>query len=398
MNISADPDPGYRFSHWERNGATYSEILSFTHTISGDLELTAVFVPQNFTVSIDSQGGGSVSVLDANGSDANEFLFDSEYFIFLSQNEHYQFSGWTGDTDLLNNDYDPLSYHNSITVREDLTLTAQFTEMSYRLNIFASEGASYISPSSGEFGSLQTVTLTTSPTEGYTFLQWQDPYDILTSPYSTETDANISKIAYVDDAYVSALFEPTRYEIGLDINITSQQGGQINREDIQYYQHFQTYELNASPNAGYSFDSWVFTSNDSQLVYPANTKDNKLLIEGPLSLEATFEKQIYSISIIPSSQGSHSISQDTFTLDDNNSITLEANSHFGWEFRNWTEIQISCYHQTVKLLMFFGIIWMILKTSILKLISRSLNFKSIVLSKEMVPFTTGREIWNLNSI
>ena len=25
---------------------------------------------------------------------------------------------------------------------------------------------------------------------------------------------------------------------------------QINREDIQYYQHFQTYELNASPNAG----------------------------------------------------------------------------------------------------------------------------------------------------
>ena len=134
---------------------------------------------------------------------------------------------------------------NSFVVTEDLSLTAEFVEMSYHLNILASAGASYISPNSGYFGSLQTVGVGTSAAEGYTFLQWQDPYDILSNPYSTETDANISRIAYVDDAYVSALFEPTQYEIGVDINITSQQGGQINREDIQYYQHFQTYDLSA---------------------------------------------------------------------------------------------------------------------------------------------------------
>ena len=34
--------------------------------------------------------------------------------------------------------------------------------------------------------------------------------------------------------------------------------------------------------------------------------------------------------------GSHSISQDTFTLDDNNSIALSANNNPGWEFKNWT--------------------------------------------------------------
>ena len=104
VNISAEPQAGYRFTHWEweSNGSIFSEELTVTHTISGDLQLIAIFVPQNFTVSINSIGGGNISVLEANGSDANEFFLTLEYFLFLSPDEHYEFSGWSGNTEMLN--------------------------------------------------------------------------------------------------------------------------------------------------------------------------------------------------------------------------------------------------------------------------------------------------------
>jgi len=337
VTISASPLPGYRFTHWkwESNGSTYSDNFTFNHSVSDDLELIAVFVPQAFTVSLEKTGDGFISVVDENGSAANEFLYDQEYFLALYPNEHFQFSGWSGDVAALNDAYPHTSLYNSLLIKENVSLTAHFSESSYWLNIFASAGHSSLSPSSGYFGALQVIEISTIGADGYTFLQWQDPYNILTNPYAKITDANISKLAYAQDGSVTAIFEPTRYSAGIDINVTAQQGGRIEKDDIDEYQHFQTYDFHAIPHAGYLFESWEKSNNLSNFIYNQSIADNQLLVEGPVAIEAIFSKKTFSLHTIDSAGGSVSRSAEYFTIDDNNSLFISANNHPGWEFNNW---------------------------------------------------------------
>ena len=55
-----------------------------------------------FSVSIETGEGGTFEVFDINGSPANQFFYNSQYSLIVSQNEHYLFNGWSGDISSLN--------------------------------------------------------------------------------------------------------------------------------------------------------------------------------------------------------------------------------------------------------------------------------------------------------
>ena len=58
---------------------------------------------------------------------------------------------------------------------------------------------------------------------------------------------------------------------------------------------FTSYELNATASLGYQFDQWV--GNTEQLEFGSQEKNNKFLIEGPLSLRASFTLSEYELNL-----------------------------------------------------------------------------------------------------
>ena len=249
--ITAGPNWGYRFSHWswENNSSLFSEDQEVAIVVSGDFALVANFEPMEFSVSIETGEGGTFEVFDINGSPANQFFYNSQYSLIVSQNEHYLFNGWSGDISSLTNSEQLNSLLNHFEVKGDITLLGVFEPLNYKLNILASpsNGYSALNPPSGYYYPHFLLPVSTTTAEGYEFLYWQDPHNLLVDPFSQSTEANMSGAAFLNEPSITALFRPLKYEKNLDINITAGLGGSVELDSIDFFEHFQSYDINATP-------------------------------------------------------------------------------------------------------------------------------------------------------
>ena len=185
---------------------------------------------------------------------------------------------------------------------------------------------------SGQFPALSIVPVEVEVQEGFVFDYWQDPLGILANPNLAQTEANISKIYPHDSASVSAILRLDDYDES-DINITADAGGNIlfQTDDSGGFTHFTSYELNATASLGYQFDQWV--GNTEQLEFGSHEKNNKFLIEGPLSLRASFTLSEYELNLSSSGEGT-TLGPENFTMQDTPSI--KAIPFQGNRFTHWS--------------------------------------------------------------
>ena len=110
-------------------------------------------------------------------------------------NEHYEFTGWTGDVTSTEN---PLT----VTVDGDKNITANFAKKQYTLTVFVNDenkGTIDVATGSHEYGT--EVTLTATPKAGYKLLAWSNK---ATTPSITLTmDNNKAVSAYFVKAYTA---------------------------------------------------------------------------------------------------------------------------------------------------------------------------------------------------
>lgn len=85
-------------------------------------------------------------------------------------NEHYEFTGWTGDVTSTEN---PLT----ITVNSDMTITANFAKKQYTLTVQANDptkGSVALDPAGSTYEYETEVTLTATANDGYEFVNWNN--------------------------------------------------------------------------------------------------------------------------------------------------------------------------------------------------------------------------------
>lgn len=331
VTIEAIPDYGHSFSHWENNGSHYSSNAMETLSIPGDLDLVAVFTRNTYQVLVGAEDGGSYEILDTNGSTPQTILHGVEYTLRSLPEKHFGFNSWvttsSGISMLGNQNFAETSFIPT----GDVNITASFFELSYQLDIESTQGYSSLS-SSGKFPALSTVPVEVEVQEGFVFDYWQDPFGILANPSLAKTEANISKIYPYDSASVSAILRLDDYD-ELDINITADTGGNIlfQSDDSGGFTHYTSYELNATATLGYHFDQWV--GNTEQLAFGPDEKNNKFLVEGPLSLRALFNLTEYRLNLSPDDYGT-TMGPETFTIQENPSI--KAFPFPGNRFTHWS--------------------------------------------------------------
>ena len=120
--------------------------------------------PTQYSLTVTAGEGGTVS------TEGGTYDEGTEVTIIATPSEGYRFTGWEGN--------DSTSESLTITLNSNQTYQALFElipPVQYTLTLTTSEGGT-VSSEGGTYEEGTVVTITAIPSEGYSFVEWTDPY------------------------------------------------------------------------------------------------------------------------------------------------------------------------------------------------------------------------------
>ena len=183
--VTATAYSGYTFQTWS-DGQTANP---YTFAVLEDVELTAVFVPEayNITVSVNDPAMGSATV---NGNTTATVTGGTEVTLTATPNPGYHFDHWsTGSTE------NPFSF----TVTSDVSIMAYFEANptpQYTITVTANDPAMGSVSGGGTYDEGSVITLTATPNSGYRFMCWNDSNTY--NPRTVTVTADMSFTAYFE--------------------------------------------------------------------------------------------------------------------------------------------------------------------------------------------------------
>lgn len=158
LTLTATPKEGAEFVQWSDGNKEATRVI----TIASDTTIIAYFQYKRVTITVNAAAGGTVNAEEINGT----YNYGTIVTLIATPDEHYHFIGWSdGSTE--NN--------RMITLKEDITITANFAKQQYLITFLNADG-SYIESNSWNYGDIPscTVTPTMEPDEqwNYIFAGW----------------------------------------------------------------------------------------------------------------------------------------------------------------------------------------------------------------------------------
>jgi len=249
----------------------------------------------------------------------------------------YQFVGWTGDVDAIENVEAPST---TITMNGHYSITANFEAISAEqssLTVYSSVGGVVTTPGEGMFtydaGTM--VSLVATPSGGYQFVNWTGDVGTV-----VDTDAASTTVMVNDDCSVTANFEviaPVQYSL----TVSSSAGGSVSApgEGMFTYDAGTSVSLVATAATGYQFVNWTGEVDTIDDVEAASTS---ITVSEDCSATANFEPISmvrYSLTITSSSGGwVTSPGMGTFSYDAGTVVSLVATPTCIYQYRfvSWT--------------------------------------------------------------
>ena len=298
ITLTATPKEGYSFVNWTVNGEEVSKEATYTATITADTEFKANFISYKITV-IASEGGTATASKTQVGHNAQVTLT-------ATPQEGYSFVNWTVNGEEVSKD---ATYTATITA--DTEFKANF--ISYKITVIASEGGT-ATASKTQVGHNAQVTLTATPQEGYSFVNW------------TVNGEEVSK----DAIYTATITEDIEIKanfISYKITVISGEGGTATASKTQVGHNAQV-TLTATPQDGYYFVNWTVNGEEvsKETTYTATITED-------IEIKANFAK-CKKITVLTSEGGTAEASKTQ--VEDNEKITLTATPKEGYSFVNWT--------------------------------------------------------------
>lgn len=303
IRLTAIPEKGWEFSHWE--GDAHGSNHSIYITLDEDKDITAVFQREEYSLSIDIHGQGAVQ----KDPDRTTYFYGEIVTLTAIPHEGWEFYRWHG-------------YHTNkeleIVMEEDTHITAEFTIIDgYELNISTvGEGHVERIPHRQRYIPGETVTLQAHPQTGWTFKEWRG--DVTGSNPSID-------IIMDEDTSITAVFQRERYSLTL---YTQGQGSVRIDPEKDYYYYGDTVILQAQPDTGWELKEW---RGDARGSHPTI----EIVIEGNTSITAVFQKKQYILRLNIEGQGSVDRDPDKDYYYHGDRVTLTARPNTGWTFKEW---------------------------------------------------------------
>ena len=182
----------------------------------------------------------------------------------------------------------------------------------YTLTASAGEGGS-VAPTTGSFNAGTQVSVTATPSSGYTFSGWSN--GSTANPFTVTLNSNTS---------ITANFALIPVYI---ITVSAEDGGSVSSNGGEYQQGTEV-TLTATPDEGYEFSGWSDGSTEATRVITASEN---------LSLTASFTELIISYTLTVTSGEGGSVNSQGGEYNEGTEITLTATPGEGYRFTGWSD-------------------------------------------------------------
>ena len=368
VNLTAEPEEGYRFDHWiiiKDGNISISHQNPLTIIMDADTKVTAVFSELKkyyLNVSCEPEEGGIV-VVDPPSIDRSYYEGTVVNLTAVAK-KGYFFDHWSGDI----GNVDPTNSTIRIIMDSDKNITAHFVK-GYVLNISVEpEGAGEVVRDhiADYYEPGENVTLTAIAYGGYIFDHWEgvgDDADIYNSTITItmDSDKNITAVFEIQPEIVFIVDDSND-----TLTVTSVSPMGISWDDIEIYCYNDTdsayIEMQGKVEVGdviYVRESGLYGEVTVNITWrPSDTllASYKLYIEGGAPTYYTLTVDIYPdgagyLYIDP--PGENYSGYTEIDYKENTTVTITAHHHEGYIFDHWEGVgdDADIYNSTITVTM-----------------------------------------------
>jgi uncharacterized protein (TIGR02145 family)/uncharacterized repeat protein (TIGR02543 family) len=330
VTLTVTPAAGYRFVGW--SDESIPAISPTTITIVRNTALIAKFEPipidrHTLTVNANPAIGGTVS----REPDAASYAHGTEVTVTAAPAEGYRFINWSGASTSETQEV-------TVTVNNNMTLTANFELIGanvHALTINANPaigGTVSREPDAASYTHGTEVTVTATPAEGYTFINW--------SGAATSTNAEVRVTMNANLTLTANFLQIPGNHHTLVTQITPDNGGIIHinnalSTEITTHGHGVSVNISAIADPGFRFVNWTMTSGTA-VFGNANSENTTITLTSNTIIMANFVRTyvlridrdpIVGGTVTPASELNHDV---------NIPISITAATASGYRFVNWT--------------------------------------------------------------
>jgi uncharacterized repeat protein (TIGR02543 family) len=301
VTLTASADPGWSFAGWSGDLGTG---ITATVTITGNTTVTATFDQNEYALTVNTDGQGTVAVDPIPGP----YHYGDVVTLTASADPGWSFAGWSGDLGT--------GTTATVTMTGNTTVTATFVQDEYTLTVDTDgQGTVAVDPTPGPYHYGDVVTLTASADPGWSFAGWS-------GDLGTDVTATVT---ITGDTTITATF--VQHEYALTVNIDGQ--GTVAVDPIPGPYHYgDVVTLTASADPGWSFAHW---SGDLGTGITAT-----VTVTGSTTVTATFVQDEYALTVNIDGQGTVAVDPKPGPYHHGDVVTLTATADVGWGFVDWS--------------------------------------------------------------
>ena len=310
--VTASANASYTFINWTENGSVVSTQASYTFTVNSNRNLVANFQaqPQNFTITVSANPTNAGTV-----TGGGTYQQGQSCTVTATPASGYTFVSWTENGTQVSTNANYI-----FTVTSNRTLVAQFQEQTYNIRVTANPILAGDVTGGGAYHQGDNCTVTATANEGYTFINWTENGNVVSSNASYSFTVTGSRI-------LEANFQVQTFTISLSANPAN--AGTVSGDGI--YAYGDSCTVIARPNQRYEFINW--TENGVEV---STEQSYTFTVTADRTLVANFAMPMVEIRATVDPEEAASIS-GTGTYPYGDTVTLTLNRNEDWAFLNWTK-------------------------------------------------------------
>ena len=291
----AIPISGYHFVQWS-NGNTNNPYII---TADSNISLTALFAPDQYTVTVTTNDTTKGTV-----SGGGTYDYNQQIYIIAVPKPSYSFSQWSdGNTDAF----------RQLTVTQNVSYTAVFTDAYFTITTQSNNDTYGIVTGGGSYANGSNITLTAIANNGYHFVQWSD--GVTDNPRTITVNSNATYYAQF------AINNYTINAVTSDVSMGSVTGGGI-------YTYLTQVTLQATPAQNHRFVQW----NDG-----ITTNPRIVIVTADSTFTAQFEPmEQYTVTVVSDNPQRGSVSGGG-TFYAGTQIDIIATALTNYTFSHWSD-------------------------------------------------------------
>ncbi len=324
IEITAIPSEGWRFDHWVLDDSSSIINNPVTLKMSTTHTLKAVFIQEEFDLTIQTTGYG-ITNLDVG---IHSYPAGSVTQVYSSAEEGWIFDHWTLDG------VDEVTNPISVLMSQNHQLEASFvavesglipvSNLTYSLTIQTPDGQGSTSPATGTYtyAAGAAVQVTATPVLGWQFSHWH--LDGVDSGSSNPVTVTMGAAHTLKPVFTQIIYS-------LTIQTPDGQGSTSPATGTYTYAAGAAVQVTATPVLGWQFSHWHLDGVDSGSSNPVT-----VTMGAAHTLKPVFTQIIYSLTIqTPDGQGSTSPATGTYTYAAGAAVQVTATPVLGWQFSHW---------------------------------------------------------------